>query len=156
MDSHRTASPRRSADHLRRSADQRPAYTPEQLTARAAARSKRAAMHRRVRRIRRYVAGLAASLFSVAFLVVYVQLASGHDPALSAKKSTAASASNATTSTASSNGSTASTGSTESTGTTESSGSTESTGTTESTGSTQSSGSTESSGSASAVTTSQS
>jgi hypothetical protein len=155
MDSHRTASPRRSADHPGRSSDQRPAYTPEQLAARAAADSKRAAMHRRVRRIRRYVAGLAASLFSAAFLVVYVQLASGHDPALSAalRKSTAASASSAKTSKASSTGSTESTGTTESTNST---GSTESTGTTESTNSTESSGSAQSSGSASAVTTSQS
>jgi hypothetical protein len=35
-----------------------------------------------VRRIRRSVALFAAALFSAAFLMVYVQLASGHDPAL--------------------------------------------------------------------------
>jgi hypothetical protein len=41
-------------------------------------------MRRRARLIRRSVTGLAAALFSAIFLVVYVQLASGHDPALSA------------------------------------------------------------------------
>jgi hypothetical protein len=39
-------------------------------------------LRRRVRRIRRSVALFAAALFSAAFLMVYVQLASGHDPAL--------------------------------------------------------------------------
>ena len=58
--------------------------------------SRRAALRRRVLRIRRSVAGLAAALFSAAFLAVYVQLASGHDPALSSKTSaTAASTSTA-------------------------------------------------------------
>jgi hypothetical protein len=49
---------------------------------RALASSHREAIRRRTRRIRRSVAGLAVALFSAAFLVVYVQLASGHDPAL--------------------------------------------------------------------------
>jgi hypothetical protein len=44
--------------------------------------SRRALLRRRVRRIRRSVALFAAALFSAAFLMVYVQLASGHDPAL--------------------------------------------------------------------------
>jgi cytoskeletal protein RodZ len=39
---------------------------------------------RHVRRIRRAVCALALALFSAAFLTVYVQLASGHDPALTA------------------------------------------------------------------------
>jgi hypothetical protein len=48
------------------------------------AQSRRAALRLRARRIRQGVAGLALALFSAAFLTVYVQLASGHDPALSA------------------------------------------------------------------------
>jgi hypothetical protein len=50
--------------------------------AKALARSRREAIRRRTRRIRRSVAAVAVTLFAVAFLVVYVQLASGHDPAL--------------------------------------------------------------------------
>jgi hypothetical protein len=57
---------------------------PAQLGGRALARQKLIAMRRRARRIRRLVAGLAAATFTAAFLAVYVQLASGHDPALSA------------------------------------------------------------------------
>ena len=57
---------------------------PGQLAGRAIARQKLLAMRRRARRIRRVVAGLAAATFTAAFLAVYVQLASGHDPALSA------------------------------------------------------------------------
>ena len=52
---------------------------PEQLRARAIARGRREAMHRRARRIRRTVAGATAALFAAAFLGIYVQLASGHD-----------------------------------------------------------------------------
>jgi hypothetical protein len=117
--------------------------TAEQLNARSIARGRRAAMRRRARRIRRSVVGLAAALFSTAFLAVYVQLASGHDPALSTKKATATASS---TSTGTSN-------STESSGTESSSGS--STSGSGSSGS-SSSASEESSNSASAVTTSQS
>src|SRR4051794_26306339 len=58
----------------------------EQLNARALAKGRRAAMLRRARRIRRAVVGLVAALFSAAFLAVYVQLASGHDPALSTRQ----------------------------------------------------------------------
>jgi hypothetical protein len=61
-----------------------PAPTPQQLRARALAGSRREAMRKRARRIRRAVAGLAVTLFVTAFLIVYVQLASGHDPALTA------------------------------------------------------------------------
>jgi hypothetical protein len=50
--------------------------------AKAIAQGHREAIRRRARRIRRSVAALAVTLFAVAFLVVYVQLASGHDPAL--------------------------------------------------------------------------
>jgi hypothetical protein len=60
---------------------------PEQLDARTLARSRRDALRRRARRIRRSVAATAAALFSALFLVVYPQLASGHDPALSASVS---------------------------------------------------------------------
>ena len=56
----------------------------EQLSAKALARARREAMHRRARRIRRRVAAGAAALFAAAFLGVYVQLAAGHDPALNA------------------------------------------------------------------------
>jgi hypothetical protein len=66
--------------------------SPGQLGGRALARQKLIAMHRRARRIRRLVAGLAAATFTAAFLAVYVQLASGHDPALSATKRNSTSA----------------------------------------------------------------
>ncbi len=82
------------------------AYTAEQLNARALARSRRAAMRRRAGRIRRSVAALAVALFTAAFLGVYVQLASGHDPALSAAgKSTASSTPSASTEASTSSGS---------------------------------------------------
>jgi hypothetical protein len=41
-------------------------------------------MRRRASRIRRSVAVLAVTLFVIACLAVYVQLSSGHDPALAA------------------------------------------------------------------------
>jgi hypothetical protein len=53
-----------------------------QRDANALAQIHRDAIRRRTRRIRRSVAALAVTLFAIAFLVVYVQLASGHDPAL--------------------------------------------------------------------------
>ncbi len=52
------------------------------LAARELARAKREAMARRAARIRRFIAAGSVALFVAAFLVVYVQLASGHDPAL--------------------------------------------------------------------------
>jgi hypothetical protein len=160
--------------------------SPEQLSARTLARERRDALRRRTRRIRRTVAGLATSLFCAAFLGIYVQLASGHDPALSShpdrttastKAAAGATRSKSAGSTGSSAGTESSTESnsaessgtegsesrsTESSGTESSgteSGSTESSGTESSgteSGSTESSGSEQSSGSASAVTTSQS
>jgi hypothetical protein len=51
--------------------------------AKALAASRRAELRLRARRIRRAVAAGAAVVFVALFLVVYVQLASGHDPALS-------------------------------------------------------------------------
>jgi hypothetical protein len=70
--------------------------SPKQL-----ADSRRQAMRLRARRIRQGVAGLALALFSAAFLTVYVQLASGHDPALvAATNRRVSSASRVTTSTA--------------------------------------------------------
>ena len=56
---------------------------------RALASSRRAAMRRRATRIRRSVAGLSLGVFTAAFLAVYVQLASGHDPALTSSKGSA-------------------------------------------------------------------
>lgn len=113
--------------------------------ARALARGHRDAVRRRTRRIRRSVAGLAVTLFALAFLVVYVQLASGHDPALVANAEKRAATSSSVTHKSSSSGT--STAARESSS--ESSGASESSAT--STGTTEASGS-----SASAVTTSQS
>jgi uncharacterized membrane protein YfcA len=73
MNPQRTATPRPSRNE-----------DPQQLAARARAADRRRAMRGRISRIRRTVAGLAVGLFSAAFLVVYVQLASGNDPALTA------------------------------------------------------------------------
>ncbi len=124
--------------------------TTEQLDARALARRHRAALRRRTLRIRRSVAGLALALFAAAFLIVYVQLASGHDPALVANAARRAEA----------NAGAASESSTSSTNS-ESSTSGESTTSSSSSGSETSSESSspesgESSAGASAVTTSQS
>jgi hypothetical protein len=81
--------------------DGRPSNTTaEPLTGKALAASRRAAIRRRTLNIRRSVATVAATLFSAAFLTLYVQLASGHDPALSragAKQATSATASSGVT-----------------------------------------------------------
>lgn len=66
---------------------------PGQLDAKALAATRREGMRRRARRIRKSVIGLTLSLFTAAFLAIYVQLASGHDPGLTAaanRKSAAA------------------------------------------------------------------
>ena len=64
-----------------------------------------AARGRRTRRLRRTVAVLAIAVFMTAWLVIYVQLASGHDPALTAStKKTATVASASTSSSSSSTG----------------------------------------------------
>jgi hypothetical protein len=100
---------------------------------------------RRVRRIRRSVAAFAGTLFTVAFLGIYVQLASGHDPALLATAHRRASTSATTAHTDK-----ASTSSASEASTTQSS---KSTSPASSGGASSSSGSTESS---SSITTSQS
>jgi hypothetical protein len=104
-------------------------------------------MRQRARRIRRTVLGTTVALFVAAFLGVYVQLASGHDPALdsAAKKSS--------TVTVTSAGSTKSTEASETT--TESSAEPSSSSESTSAGETESSSSGEES-SPSSVTTSQS
>jgi hypothetical protein len=120
--------------------------TPEQLQARALAKARLEVMRRRARRIRRAVASLAVALFATAFLIVYVQLASGHDPALVANAAKRRTAPTSVTSTeAGAVKSSTSTNATEASTATESSA-----------GSESSSGSEESSSGASAVTTSQS
>ena len=60
------------------------APAPEQLRARAIAQGRREGRRRRTRSIRRSIWGTTAALFVAAFLGVYVQLASGNDPALNA------------------------------------------------------------------------
>ncbi|HSZ13607.1 MAG TPA: hypothetical protein VK790_06190 [Solirubrobacteraceae bacterium] len=84
----------------------RSARTSGQLDAKALARVRREAMRQRAHRIRRAVAGLTAALFATAFLIIYVQLASGHDPALTAnaakRRAAAASATSVESSTESS------------------------------------------------------
>ncbi|MCW3027079.1 MAG: hypothetical protein JWN81_290 [Solirubrobacterales bacterium] len=135
-------------------ARQPPSLSPEQLDARALARSRRSAMRRRVHRIRRGIAGLAAALFSAAFLAVYVQLASGHDPALSTKKGTTAASTSIVAGTAASK-STAEKSAAEKRATAESSTSSSSA-SKESSSESSSAGSKESSQGTSAVTTSQS
>lgn len=72
--------------HRDNSADARlSSDTSERQNAKSLPGGRRAMLRRRVRRIRRSVALFAAALFSAAFLMVYVQLASGHDPALVAE-----------------------------------------------------------------------
>ena len=56
------------------------------MDAKALAAARREAMGRRARNIRRSVTGLGSTLFVVAFLAVYVQLTSGHDPSLLASQ----------------------------------------------------------------------
>jgi hypothetical protein len=134
--------------------------TAAQVRMRARAGDHRAEIRRRARRIRRSVASLAAVLFSAAFLVIYVQLASGHDPALEASARRAATASTVTTGSsttkATSSEATAKQTEAETTETTARSGSGSSSGSTESSTSSGSSGNEQTSKSATAVTTSQS
>jgi uncharacterized membrane protein YgcG len=59
-----------------------PVNASERANAKGLADSRRAMLRARARRIRRSVALFAAALFSAAFLMVYVQLASDHAPAL--------------------------------------------------------------------------
>ncbi len=96
------------------------------LGARQLAQAKREAMARRAKRIRVWVAATTASLFLAAFLVVYVQLASGHDPGLVASAQRRAAASSGSSSSNAESGT--GTGSGESSSTGESSSSSESSG----------------------------
>jgi hypothetical protein len=126
--------------------------------AKALATSRRDAMLRRARRIRRTVAALAATLFATAFLIVYVQLASGHDPALVANAAKRRAASTSVGSAAASSSNTATTEATASSTESEAASSDTSSGASESSSASDesSSASEESSSGNSAVTTSQS
>jgi hypothetical protein len=64
------------------------------------AADRRQLMLRRISRIRRTVAGVAVALFLAAFLVVYVQLATGHDPALAGSEKRGAATKQSTVSSA--------------------------------------------------------
>jgi len=68
----------------------------------------------RVRRIRARVAAGTTALFLAAFSGLYVQLATGHDPALGTSAAQVTSATHATTSSSSSTSSTSSTSSSDS------------------------------------------
>ncbi len=83
---------------------QTPQAPVEKLDGRALAAARRAALSRRARRIRRGVAGGALAVFVAAFLGLYVQLASGHDPGLASTRhsGTTASASSSAAGTSSS------------------------------------------------------
>lgn len=132
----------------------RPADESRPMEAKALARARSEALRVRTRRIRRSVAGLAVTLFVLVFAVVYVQLASGHDPALVAnarRRAASAQGTSAATRTSSSSGAAEAASGGEATGTTESTTDSEATTSGES-----SSSSGEESSSPSAVTTSQS
>ena len=68
-----------------------------------------AARGRRTRHLRRRVAALALAVFMAAWLVIYVQLASGHDPALATTTSHRATAVASTSTSASTSASSSST-----------------------------------------------
>jgi hypothetical protein len=100
----------------------RPARDARALEGKALAKAKRERMHRRAGRIRRTIAAGATALFVAAFLGVYVQLASGHDPALvAASRRTGTSALSATSGTSKAATSSSSTGESESSASEESS-----------------------------------
>lgn len=71
-----------------------PSDTDSAMRAKALAAARREAMGRRARRIRKSVAAVSSTLFVVAFLAISVQLASGHDPSLSAAEARRAAAAN--------------------------------------------------------------
>jgi cytoskeletal protein RodZ len=92
------------------------------MDARKLVRVRLAAKRRRARRIRRTVVAFSVVIFVALFSTIYVQLASGHDPALSASSKTVAAAKKTTPSkeasastTSAGNGSTPATGTTAST-----------------------------------------
>jgi len=80
------------------------------IDGRALARAKREQMRLRARRIRRTIAAGGAGLFATAFVGIYVQLASGHDPALAAAAARRAAVTSSTTASASSGEESSSTG----------------------------------------------
>ena len=71
---------------------------PPRTDAKAIVRQRLAARRQRIRRVRRTVAACALSIFAALWTVLYIQLASGHDPALSAKAAPVATLASATTS----------------------------------------------------------
>jgi hypothetical protein len=97
-----------NAQQLPDSAGDRPDRERRRAAGQVLARAKAAALRRRATRIRRVIAGLAVTLFVAAFAVVYVQLASGHDPALTANERRRAASSSESTSRSSSAGSSSS------------------------------------------------
>jgi hypothetical protein len=128
------------------------ADSPKRMQAKALAAARREEMARRTQRIRRSVAALASTFFVLAFLAIYVQLATGHDPALTASAARRSASADVLASTSSAASGTEATGSS-----TESSGSsTESTGETTSSSAGESSSSSSSTETPSSVTTSQS
>jgi len=105
----------------------------DQLDPKTLARIRRDAMRLRARSIRRSVTGLAVALFTAAFVGIYVQLASGHDPALSKRQTTTSTtAAKSETESSTSSGETASSESSSS-GSEETSGESSSTGSEETT-----------------------
>jgi hypothetical protein len=171
MDSHNLSSARPSGPTDATAAARRGIEdTPERRAAKVLAQRRLEAMRKRTRRIRRAVGALAAAMFSAAFLTVYVQLASGHDPALtaaakrsaavstgSAKAKHASSASSAPSSSSSTpSSSTEASSSSTPSSSTEASSSSAGASTSTSESSAPSSSSSESSSSPSAVTTKQS
>ena len=125
---------------------------PNQLDPKTLARIRRDAMRQRARRIRRSVAGLTLALFTAAFVGIYVQLASGHDPALSKRQTTTSTTADESST---SSGEEATSSESSSTGSEEST-SGETSGSEESSGESSSTGSEETTETPSAVTTRQS
>jgi negative regulator of sigma E activity len=88
-----------------------PGADPSRMDARKLVRVRLAAKRRRAWRIRRTVTAFTVAIFVALFATIYVQLASGHDPALStssktvvtAKKTTAGKEAAASTNSSSSN-----------------------------------------------------
>ena len=116
----------RERDHTEPAVAEPATGTADRLDARALAAARREATRARARRIRRFIAGTALALFAAAFLAIYVQLASGHDPALSRHATASAVESSSTASGSTGESSGEASGSGEGSGTGES-GSTEST-----------------------------
>lgn len=116
--------------------------------AQALAEEKRGTLLRRSRRVRRSVAALTVTLFVAAFATIYVQLASGNDPALkAAAQRHSATSSGSSGSSSSGSGGSSSEEASGSNGTESSSSGTESSGTSSGSGEAGSGGESESSSS---------